>query len=70
MNICRDRLYALQLSCPRVGQLVQLARDHGTVGAKPTGGGGSVSALCTDSGRNVVQAMQLAGYQAMEVAFD
>ena len=71
MNICQGQLNALQVSCSPVEQLVQLARDHGAVGAKLTGGGGggSVIALCPDGGEKVVQAMQNAGFQAMEVAF-
>ena len=69
MDIRQGQLIAPQVSCSRAGQFVQLARDHGAVGAKPTGDGGSVSALCADDGRNVVQAMQQAGYHAMEVSF-
>lgn len=71
MNICQGQLNALQVSCSQIEQLVQLARDNGAAGAKLTGGGGggSVIALCPDGGQKVVQAMQNAGYQAMEVAF-
>ena len=71
MNICQGQLNALQVSSSQVEHLAQLARDHGAVGAKLTGGGGggSVIVLCPDGGQKVVRAMQSAGYQAMEVAF-
>jgi hydroxymethylglutaryl-CoA reductase len=71
MNICQGQLNALLVSCSQIEQLVQWARDNGAVGAKLTGGGGggSVIALCPEGAQKVVQAMQNAGYQAMEVAF-
>lgn len=68
MNICHGQLNALRVSSWELEELVQVAREHGALGAKLTGGGGggSVIALCpTDPGR-VVQAMRDAGYQAME----
>lgn len=71
MNICQGQLNALQVSSAQIEELVQLARDHGAVGAKLTGGGGggSMIALCPDGAEPVISAMQAAGYQAMEVAF-
>ena len=49
--------------------MIQIARENGALGAKLTGGGGggSMIALCPDSAPQVIQAMQDAGYQAMEV---
>ncbi len=71
MNVCQGQLNALQVSSWELEELVQIARDHGAAGAKLTGGGGggSVIALCPDGGARVVEAMQAAGYQAMEVSF-
>jgi hydroxymethylglutaryl-CoA reductase len=71
MNICQGQLNALQVSSREIEELVQLAREHGAVGAKLTGGGGggAVIALCPDGGARVVRAMRDAGYQALEVSF-
>lgn len=69
MNICQGQLNALQVSSREIEELVELARAHGASGAKLTGGGGAVIALCPDGGAKVVQAMHDAGYQALEVSF-
>jgi hydroxymethylglutaryl-CoA reductase len=70
MNICQGLLNALQVSCWELEEMVQIARRHGALGAKLTGGGGggSMIALCPDDARGVMLAMQAAGYQAMEVS--
>ncbi|MEO1575093.1 MAG: mevalonate kinase, partial [Pseudomonadota bacterium] len=70
MNICQGLLNALQVSCWELEEMVQIARRHGALGAKLTGGGGggSMIALCPDNAQGVMQAMQDAGYQAMEVS--
>lgn len=69
MNVCQGLLGALQVSSPELETLIEIAREHGALGAKLTGGGGggSIIAVCPDSNQRVVKAMQEAGYQAMEV---
>ncbi|MGH8282377.1 MAG: hydroxymethylglutaryl-CoA reductase, degradative [Gammaproteobacteria bacterium] len=69
MNICQGQLNALQVSSWEIEEMVQIARGNGAVGAKLTGGGGggSMIAMCPEDGARVVQALQDAGYQAMEV---
>ncbi|HUO83168.1 MAG TPA: hydroxymethylglutaryl-CoA reductase, degradative [Gammaproteobacteria bacterium] len=69
MNVCQGLLNSLQVSSWEIEELVQIARDHGALGAKVTGGGGggSMIALCPDDAGKVVKAMQDAGYRAMEV---
>ncbi len=69
MNVCQGLLNGLQVSSRELEELIQIAREHGALGAKLTGGGGggSMIALCPDGGSEVVRAIQDAGYQAMEV---
>jgi hydroxymethylglutaryl-CoA reductase len=69
MNVCQGLLNSLQVSSWEIEELVQIARDHGALGAKVTGGGGggSMIALCPDGSGKVVKAMQVAGYRAIEV---
>lgn len=69
MNICHGLLNALRVSSWEVEELVQIAREHGALGAKLTGGGGggSIIALCPQGRDKVIAAMRDAGYQAMEV---
>ncbi len=69
MNICQGQLNALQVSSGLIEELVQIARRNGAAGAKLTGGGGggSIVAVCPDGGTRVVNALQDAGYRAMEV---
>ena len=69
MNICQGLLNALQASTWQLEQLIQIARANGAMGAKLTGagGGGAMIALCPDNEKQVIHAMQQAGYQAMGV---
>ena len=69
MNLNHGLLNALQLSTPELEELVHIARKHGALGAKLTGGGGggSMIALCPDNSAVVRAAMERAGYQALEV---
>ncbi|HEX7036795.1 MAG TPA: hydroxymethylglutaryl-CoA reductase, degradative [Pseudomonadales bacterium] len=69
MNLCQGYLNALQLSTPELEELVHLAREHGALGAKLTGGGGggSMIALCPDTQDQVAEAMERAGYSALKV---
>ena len=69
MNICHGLLNALRVSSRELEELVQIAREHGALGAKLTGGGGggSIIALCPHNRDTVIAAMREAGYQAMEV---
>ena len=69
MNICHGLLNALRVSSRELEELVQIAREHGALGAKLTGGGGggSIIALCPQNRDKVIAAMRDAGYQAMEV---
>ena len=69
MNICHGLLNALRVSSRELEELVQIAREHGALGAKLTGGGGggSIIALCPHDRERVMAAMRDAGYQAMEV---
>jgi len=70
MNLCHGFLNALQLSTPELEELAHLARTNGALGAKLTGGGGggSIIALAPDEPQRVVDAIQAAGYQALEVS--
>lgn len=69
MNINQGLLNAMQVSSWELEELVQIARTHGAVGAKLTGGGGggSIIALCPDSAPKVARAIREAGYHAIEV---
>ncbi len=69
MNFCQGQLNALQVSSWELEEMIQIARRHGALGAKLTGGGGggSMIALCPDNRQAVVDALQQAGYEAMEV---
>jgi hydroxymethylglutaryl-CoA reductase len=69
MNINQGLLNAMQVSSWELEELVQVARQHGAVGAKLTGGGGggSIIALCPEEPARVARAIREAGYQAIEV---
>ncbi len=69
MNICQGMLNALQVSTPELEKLCDIAREHGALGAKLTGGGGggSIIAICDGDTEAVVSAIRAAGFQAMPV---
>ncbi|MGA0840720.1 MAG: mevalonate kinase, partial [Pseudomonadales bacterium] len=69
MNLCQGFLNALQVSSPELEELIHIARAHGAIGAKLTGGGGggSIIALCPGEQEAVAAAIQRAGYQALTV---
>ncbi|QOC23349.1 hydroxymethylglutaryl-CoA reductase, degradative [Wenzhouxiangella sp. AB-CW3] len=70
MNVCQGLLNAMQVSSWELEELIQVARNHGAVGAKLTGGGGggSIIALCPDDSARVARAIREAGYHALEVS--
>jgi hydroxymethylglutaryl-CoA reductase len=70
MNVCHGLLNSLQVSSWELEELIEIAREHGALGAKLTGGGGggSMIALCPENAEAVIQAMNDAGYQAFEVS--
>lgn len=69
MNVNQGLLNAMQVSTPELEELIQIARNHGALGAKLTGGGGggSIIALCPEDSVKVARAMRAAGYHALEV---
>jgi len=69
MNVCQGQLNAMQVSSWELEELIQIARNHGAVGAKLTGGGGggSIIALCPENSAGVAKAIRAAGYHALEV---
>jgi hydroxymethylglutaryl-CoA reductase len=69
MNTNHGFLRRIGVSSRELEELIRIALSHGACGAKLTGGGGggSMIALFPDGGNGVVEAMQNAGYRAMEV---
>jgi hydroxymethylglutaryl-CoA reductase len=69
MNVCHGMLNALQVSTPELERLVSIAREHGALGAKLTGGGGggSILAICEENTDAVVEAIRKAGFKALAV---
>ena len=65
MNVCHGLLNAIQVSSPELETLVTLARGHGALGAKLTGGGGggSIIAVAEDA-QALSDALQREGYDA------
>jgi hydroxymethylglutaryl-CoA reductase len=72
MNLCHGMLNALQVSTWEIEEMVDICRRAGALGAKLTGegGGGSVVALCTESGdpqNRVADSLRHRGYGALVV---
>ena len=69
MNLCQGYLNALQVSTPELEELIHLSRANGALGAKLTGGGGggAMIALCPDAQKQVAEAIEAAGYKALQV---
>ncbi len=72
MNVCQGLLNAMQVSSWELEEMIQVARRHGALGAKLTGGGGGGSIIAlTDtqpgSGERIEKALRKAGYQALTV---
>lgn len=67
MNLGQGFLNALQVSTREIEEIVEVARRHGAVGAKLTGGGGggSVVALCPDGPEQVVAGIEAMGYEVL-----
>jgi len=67
MNIGQGLLNALGVSSWEVEELIEIARRHGSLGAKLTGGGGggSMIAICPDNSEAVASAMRRSGYRAL-----
>ncbi|GJQ62702.1 MAG: hypothetical protein SCALA702_17550 [Melioribacteraceae bacterium] len=67
MNVNHGLLNALQVSSWELEELVEIARNHGALGAKLTGGGGggAVIALAPDNPEKVSQALKDAGYNSL-----
>jgi mevalonate kinase len=49
--------------------MISIARNSGAIGAKLTGagGGGSIVAMCPDKVAEVSQALELAGYEIIQM---
>jgi hydroxymethylglutaryl-CoA reductase len=64
MNLCQGLLNAIGVSTPELERMVDIAREHGAVGAKLTGagGGGCIVALCPGRKQQVAGALRDAGY--------
>jgi len=66
MNLCHGLLNALQVSTYELEEMVEIARNHGALGAKLTGagGGGAIIALAPDDPERIAQAFRSARYRA------
>jgi len=72
MNVCQGLLNAMQVSSWELEEMIQIARRHGALGAKLTGGGGggSIIALCPPepgAAERIAGGLKDSGYQAMRV---
>jgi hydroxymethylglutaryl-CoA reductase len=72
MNICHGLLNAMQVSSWELEEMIQIARRHGALGAKLTGGGGggSIIALCPPepgAADRIESGIREAGYQTIQV---
>jgi hydroxymethylglutaryl-CoA reductase len=69
MNVCQGFLNAIEVSTPELEKMIAIARQGGAIGAKLTGagGGGSIIALCPDKAGEVSQALEMAGYEIIQM---
>ena len=67
MNINQGLLNAIGVSNWELEEMIQIARKHGALGAKLTGGGGggSIVAVCPGEQERIVEELQKAGYRAI-----
>ncbi|MGB5412199.1 MAG: hydroxymethylglutaryl-CoA reductase, degradative [Woeseiaceae bacterium] len=65
MNICHGLLNAIGVSTPGLERMVDIARQHGALGAKLTGagGGGSIVALCDGNAVEIGGALEASGFK-------
>jgi len=72
MDLCHGLLNALQVSTHELEQLVELARTHGALGAKLTGGGGGGAMIALarepEQAEHIERAMRAAGYRAFRTS--
>ncbi|MBT4162478.1 MAG: mevalonate kinase, partial [Gammaproteobacteria bacterium] len=70
MTINHGLLSAIQVSSPELDRMVQIARDHGALGAKLTGagGGGSIVAVADDNTDAIVHGLSRNGFKALQVS--
>ena len=68
MNKNHELLQQIEVSHPKLEELVQIARDNGALGAKMTGGGGGgymVALTPGETQEKVASAMEAAGFQVL-----
>lgn len=70
MTINHGLLSAIQVSSPELDKMVQVARNHGALGAKLTGagGGGSIIALAEGNSEAIVNGLTRNGFKALQVS--
>ena len=70
MDVGHGLLNAIGVSTPTLETMAAIARSNGAAGAKLTGagGGGSIVALCPDSGAEVIAALQAAGFHTINLS--
>jgi mevalonate kinase len=70
IDVGHGLLNAIGVSTPTLETMVAIARSNGAAGAKLTGagGGGSIVALCPDSGAEVAAALQAAGFHTINLS--
>ena len=69
MTVNHGLLSAIQVSSPELDRMVQIAMNHGALGAKLTGagGGGSIVALCDDNSDAVAGGLTRNGFKSVQV---